>query len=318
MTSKQRVMAALEFTSPDKIPIWYLNRDTERSDVVGSGFSAPPDFVPAEPGVDEWGCRWDKLDRTMGQPKTHPLADGWHLLDGYAFPNAHVDGRFTALEKDLRSKPDRFVSAGLGITGFNTVTFLRGFENTLEDLYDEPEKLFYLTDRVMEFETGLIEEYGRRGADAVMFGDDWGTQRALMISPEMFRRDWLPRYKKQFDTAKKFGMKVFFHSCGYVWDIIGPLIDIGVDLINLNQPDIFGIDNLAREFGGKTAFLCPVDHQTVALRGTREEIFEYAKHLIDALGRFNGGFVANIEDYPSMGMSEYNYQTICEAFESLR
>lgn len=318
MTSKERILAALEYRSPDKVPIWYLNRDTEKSDVVGSGFTAPADRQPADPAMDEWGCHWDKLDRTMGQPKTHPLLGGWELLDGYRFPEAHIASRFTQLENDLKNNPDRFVSGGLGITGFNTVTFIRGFENTLEDMYEEPEKLFYLTDRVMEFESGLIEEYGRRGAGAAMFGDDWGTQRALMISPDMFRREWLPRYKKQFDLIKKHGMKVFFHTCGYVWDIIGDLIDIGVDMLNLNQPDIFGVENLAREFGGKVTFCCPVDHQTVALKGSREEIFEYAKRLINNLGQYNGGFIANIEDYPSMGMSEQNYQAICEAFEALR
>lgn len=318
MTSRERVLAALEFRSPDRIPIWYLNRDVHRSDVIAGGFTPPPDFSPSEPGTDEWGCRWDKLNRTMGQPKTHPLAGGWDALERYRFPDPHIAARFTGFERQRSDCPDRFLSGGLGITGFNTVTFLRGFENALVDHYEEPEKLFYLADRVMEFENGLIEEFAARGADAVMFGDDWGTQRALMIDPALFRREWKPRYRRQFDLAKKHGMKVFFHSCGYVWDILGDLIDIGADLLNLNQPDIFGVDRLADEFGGKVTFLCPVDHQTVALRGTRGEIFDYAKRLIDRLGCFHGGFIANIEDYPSMGMSEENYQAICEAFETFR
>ena len=113
------------------------------------------------------------------------------------------------------------------------------------------------------------------------------------------------------------GRKVWFHTCGNVWDIIGDLIDIGVDVLELLQPDIFGVERLAREYGGHTCFCCAVDHQRRAISGTREEIFAYARQLQRLLGAFNGGFIGYVEDYACLGMDEAHYQWIREAFLQL-
>ncbi len=78
--------------------------------------------------------------------------------------------------------------------------------------------------------------------DAVGFADDWGTQQGLMISPAQWRESSRPRYAEQFERIHRQGKKVWFHSCGNLWDILGDFIDIGVDVLELLQPDIFGID----------------------------------------------------------------------------
>ena len=90
-----------------------------------------------------------------------------------------------------------------------------------------------------------------------------------------------------------------------------------MDVLQLLQPDIFGVERLAREFGGKVCFSCSIDHQRRAISATKEETFSYARLLHDQLGRFNGGFIPHIEDYACLGMSERNYQWIREAFHSL-
>jgi len=77
------------------------------------------------------------------------------------------------------------------------------------------------------------------------------------------------------------------------------------------------VEWLGEQFGGKVCFCCSVDHQRRALSGTREEIFAYARLLNESLGRFDGGFIADIEDYASLGMSEENYQWIRQAFHGL-
>jgi len=51
-------------------------------------------------------------------------------------------------------------------------------------------------------------------AEIVFFGDDFSTQRNLLLSPEHFRAFLLPTYKKLFEMAKSYGMKVWFHSFG--------------------------------------------------------------------------------------------------------
>lgn len=316
ITRKEIVLAAIERKGPPRLPINYCNRDFECSDTISVGFGTASGFVPPESGATEWGYVWEVLDKTMGQPKTHPLAD-WDRIAAYVPPDPHAPGRFDALPDQIAAASERFIKFGIGISGFNQATFLRGFENLLMDLYTDRERVERVLDIVFDFENGLVEQAVQHPIDAVAFGDDWGTQKGLMIDPGIWREVFRARYADQFARVHDAGKKVWFHSCGDVTAIIGDLIDVGVDVIELLQPDLLGVERLARDFGGKVCFCCSIDHQRRAISGTRDEIFAYARFLRDTLGAFNGGFIAYIEDYACLGMSEQNYQWIREAFHGL-
>ena len=318
MTSKERVRAAVGFQDPDRLPIYYFNRDQERSDILMGGYQAAADFVPAVPNQSEWGFVWHRQDDTMGQPKEPPLQASWDLLEQWTPPDPYAPGRMDSIKRMVDEHPDHYVIGGLGITGFNLVTFIRGFENVMADFYLDPENLETLIKIVTDFETGIIHQMCACGVDAIAFGDDWGTQTSLMVSPELFRRFFKPYYQRQFAVVKSYGCQVYFHCCGQVFEILDDLIEIGADILNLNQPDIFPLARLSAGFRGRVCFNCPVDHQTVALFGDDDEIHDYAARLVRELGTEHGGFMAYIEEYHSIGMSEQNYQSICHAFETLK
>ena len=68
-------------------------------------------------------------------------------------------------------------------------------------------------------------------------------------------------------------------------------------------------------FGGRLCFWCPVDIQHTMVHGTPEEVAQYARRLIDAFGRFRGGFIAKW--YPSpeaVGHSWDKIRSMSEAF----
>jgi uroporphyrinogen decarboxylase len=317
MNSKELVKRAVEFKSPGKLPLLYFNKYTERSDIKFVEYNVASDFKYKGTAISEWGFVWETFDDTMGQPKDEPIKS-WDDFKGYIPPDPDAPGRYDHIEQEIKANFDKYIMGVLGITGFNIVTFIRGFENSMEDLYLERENIEELIDMVISFENGIIRNYAKFGIDAVSFGDDWGTQNSLMISPQLWREVFKPRFKAQFDLVHQHGMHVYFHSCGYIYDIIPDLIEIGVDIFNLNQPDLLGIENLGRDFGGKVCFNCPVDHQTVAISGNRKEIFDYVAKLNKCLGCFNGGLIGNIEEYHSVGMSTENFNNIIEAFESYR
>jgi uroporphyrinogen decarboxylase len=316
MTSKEIVKKAVEMKSPEMVPLLFFNKDLEKSDIALAGYREAKDFELKGTNRSEWGFDWERQDDTMGQPK-HPPITSWDKLEGYKVPDPNASGRFEHMPEYMEKNRDRYVIGCLGLSGFNFVTFIRGFENTLEDLYLDRENIEKLIDMVFDFEMQIIKSFSKYGVDAIGFGDDWGTQNCLMISPGLWREVFKPRYKEQFDLVHKLGMHVYFHCCGNIYDIIPDFIEIGVDILNLNQPDLFGIEKLGSNFGGRVCFNCPVDHQTVAIKGIRNEIFDYVKRLNEHLGRFSGGFIGYIEEYHSIGMSEENYKAITEAFESL-
>ncbi len=318
MTSKQRVHAAVTFQDPDCLPILYLNRDLHRSDMISGGYAASASFKPAVPNQSEWGFVWHRHDETMGQPKQPPLEQSWDLLPSWKAPDPHASGRLDGLKKMVAENPDRYIMGSLGISGFNQVTFIRGFENVMADFYLEPENLNRLIQMVIDFETEMIRQMCECGVDAIAFGDDWGTQANLMVNPELFRTFFKPHFQRQFALVKSYGCHVYFHSCGQVYEILDDLVEIGVDILNLNQPDIFPLARLGKGFRGRVCLNCPIDHQTVALTGNEAEIRDYAGRLLQELGTEHGGYIAYIEDYHSIGMSEVNYQAICRTFEEIK
>ena len=124
-----------------------------------------------------------------------------------------------------------------------------------------------------------------------------------------------PRYKKQFDRVHEQGLDVYFHCCGAIESIIPDLIEIGVDMLNISQPNLFHISEIGKKYGGKVCFVCPVSYQTTSISGTQEMIERDAEELVRYLGNRNGGLIGYIEDYRIMGMSEENYQACVGAFE---
>ena len=315
MTASEITRRAIEFADPPRVPVLFFNRDTQDSDIRGLGCAAAADFASTVPGMTEWGYAWKSLDGTMGQPATHPLADAAAMAN-YRPPTPAAPGRLEHLPAEIAAHVDQFLLFSLGITGFNQATFLRGFEPFLIDLAAEPARASQVLDAVFDFENGLIYRLAPFALDAVKFADDWGTQQGLMISPAQWRAVFRPRYADQFARIHAQGKKVWFHSCGQVYDILGELIDIGADVLELLQPDIFGVERLATEFGGHVCFCCAIDHQRLAVSGTREEIFAYAHRLKTHLGAFHGGFIGYVEDYPSLGMDDQHYRWIREAMKT--
>jgi hypothetical protein len=70
-----------------------------------------------------------------------------------------------------------------------------------------------------------------------------------------------------------------------------------LDVLQFDQNGIYDLDDLARNFGGKIAFFCPVDIQSVMPKGNKDQIRSAARRMVEKLGQFNGGFLA--KDYPT-------------------
>ena len=314
MNKKDKVIRAIEFKNPDKIPIWAFNKDQEDGDILS--YELFP-FHEGEIEKSDWGYTWTNLgDGTIGQPKD-PVIPGWSSLKSYSFPDTESDERFKGI-MDFKAKSDyHFLIAEMGISGFNTYLFLRGFINSMIDFQARDKRALDLLDSIMEIETRVAEKAAGYGFDAIHFADDHGNQKASMVSPQLWVEIFKPRFKRQFKSIHDLGLKIFFHSCGNVTSLVPEFHDIGLDVMNISQPNVVDIDKISDSFRGKQCFLIPISYQTVSISGSPENITEEAKRLFSKLGTKHGGFIGYIEEYSVMGMPEKNYKACWDAFKGL-
>lgn len=311
MDSKERVVRAVEFKSPDHIPFeWYkfgVNEpDLTRSDILWTRYKPLKDHDIEVNGdevreTDEWGCTWVsyKSIPTMGQPLVHPLQD-WTSFTEYQFPEFDLEKRFDGIEKDIQDYRDlgKYIIGTLDFGIWERLHFLRGLNETVRDLYSKQERVHSLLEIITEFKLELIKGYSRLGIDCVGFTDDWGDQTKLMIGPKLWVDVFKPYYVRIFQAAKKENLHTFLHSCGNITSIIGNLIESGLDIIQIDAPHQNNILELSLKYKGKICFDCCIDIQKVLVTGDRKLIEEEAKMLTSHLGSKDGGFIAR--QYPQL------------------
>jgi hypothetical protein len=309
-SSRECTLRAIEFRNPDRIPICTtIDHDNEydaemdlRMKVLANPdihycFHTDPDFVPARPGLDEWGCLWKSFGATMGEVVGNPIGE-WEALDGWlAVPrDFKKTSRYLAARNLRNQHPDKFLMGGLGFVMMDLINF-RGYENYMTDLLLERESLDRLIDYIYACMDDIIDGYAAAGMDAVIAWEDWGLQKALMISPGLWREIYLERMARMVDRIHGHGMKYVLHSCGYILDIIEDLIAIGVDVLQLDQQRLMGLDALSR-FRGRIAFFNPVDIQFASGNKDPSSVERYAREMVDLLSTEEGGFLYKTYSQP--------------------
>ncbi|MBI2843947.1 MAG: hypothetical protein HYX78_11160 [Armatimonadetes bacterium] len=297
MTAKEVTKRAISFKGPLRIPIENLSSPDE-SDIVLVG-SAPKywEWHEVSPGAeecfDENGCRRRRFGHSgIGEVASAPVQN-WNDLESFVFPPLPDSWRMDT-ESQVQLYSDKYVMGDLGVALYSTVD-LRGMDTFLYDTVLEPEKLMTLIDIVLERKLAQIKDYARMGGvDAVAWYDDWGIQDRLLISPCTWRSLFKSGYAAMVEEAHKHGLHAYWHCCGYIWDIVPDMVEIGVDVVNLDQPSLMGIDNLGRSFGGNICFSCPVDIQATLPKGDSKLARDEARLLLDRLGSFNGGLIAKV------------------------
>ena len=267
---------------------------------------------------NEWGYRLESLgDGTMGHPTT-PFYPDLPTPESIRVPPLRESERMSDVPAFLETCGDRYRLASFDLSGFTVYTLLRGFENAMQDFLVEPEGFAALMDRLIAFECDLIQMAARHGFHGIHFADDWGTQSGLMISPGLWRQLFKPRYARQFALAHKLGLHTWYHCCGEFVPIMEDFHEIGVDVLNISQPNVNDIGEVGRRLRGRQCFMMPISYQTVSIQGTPDEIHAEARRLYDHLAVPAGGFIGYVEEYSVMGMSVENYRACGEAFRRLR
>jgi uroporphyrinogen decarboxylase len=200
---------------------------------------------------------------------------------------------FSSLNEQVENihKSNIVASAWIGRL-FETSWPIRGYENMLADMLADPEIAEYLLDLQLSWNIEYATQAAYAGADALYFGDDVGNQNGMTFSAELWRKMLKPRWEKIFSAAKKINPNIvlWYHSCGNVTDIIGDLIDVGLDILNPIQPECMDIYNIQKKYGDKLSFDGGLGTQSIMPFGKPSEVIAETKRLVEVFGE-NGGFI---------------------------
>jgi len=335
MTQSPReiVQRCLNFKYPQRLPreMWILPGITHQypEGVKELEGRFPSDFVWAEPAgdpspkvkgdmfkigtyVDRWGCEFTNIQNgVIGEVKNPMLKDleNWrNITPPYdTLPKNPEQAR----DRVNRFCPetDKYTRAAFNAHPWERYQFIRGTQDAMMDIMSPEKGAIQLLERIHEFYLKELEFWVTTDVDSIVFSDDWGAQKQLLIPPTVWRDIFKPMYKDYCDLTHTNGKTIFMHSDGCITEIYKDLIEIGVDALN-SQLFCMDMAEIAKIAKGKITFWGEIDRQYVMIspnpQDGRDAVRKVAKHLYDP----SGGIIAQFSLEPNA-----NIDTAIAVFE---
>jgi len=325
MTSKERVLAAVNHQESDRVPIQtYLTPEIQQKLMDHFGFATPlelydqfgVDFRSVHPIykgkrppmpegsviVDEWGVGYQMFDHGHGgaYPEPNHLAlaaiTTMEAFEAYPWPDPD-DYDYSHIEEQCNAFKDFAIcTAGAGTPDINNgVGRGRGTEQIMLDIMmQDPVGVAIIDKRCNHY----LEVYrrtleaGKGKIDILCTGEDTGNQLGPMYPIAVFDDFFRPRLQAFYDLGHEFGCKVMMHSCGNTRRLMPRFVEMGLDVLDAMQPEPPGMvpEEIKVEFGDQLAFCGLISTQQTLPFGTEEECREEARHRLKVMTE-NGGYI---------------------------
>ncbi|HIE29963.1 TPA: hypothetical protein EYP66_22080 [Candidatus Poribacteria bacterium] len=314
MTSKERSLAAMAHQKSDRVPVdYWAHAEVNKSLMEHFGLQDYESLL-CQLGVDFRVVRpryaGPELKDESGQPvslfgvrsrgtysaavSNVPLKDATTVeeIEDYPFPSPDWYD-YSSVAEECEKYAEYAVVGGAWSPFFCTACSMMSMEKLLIAMAWYPKVVECLHTKIVDFfyEVSRRQFESARGKMDIFFmGDDYGTQKGLIMSLQMWRRFVKPHLARLFDLAKSYGLMVMLHCCGSIVDIIPDLIDIGLDALDPIQVRAAGMEPefLAREFGRDLVFHGSIDTQQTLPNGTSADVVAEVKSRIEVFGN---GFI---------------------------
>jgi uroporphyrinogen decarboxylase len=322
MTSKERVLAAVDHQVTDRVAITFdaqsevydalhqrlgtsskeelfdrLNCDTWM--ILPENYTYPTAEMKKQTKKATWGYEAEVTSYSGGvydEVSLNPLAGKNSIadIDAYPWPGDDALG-FDHFADQIAAHSDRAIIAPATWGAYFIATFVRGMEDLMMDFAMRKDYARHLIDTIAEravfFLDRMLAEAGD-GIDIVYMADDYCSHRGPLFSPATFKEFVVPYLTQLVDIAHRHDKRFLLHVCGAVRPLLPMIVECGVDMLEPIQTRADGMDPeaLKREFGKDLCFYGGMDLQQVLCKGTPGQVADEAKRLIDTLGK-DGGYV---------------------------
>ncbi|MDD4773815.1 MAG: uroporphyrinogen decarboxylase family protein [Eubacteriales bacterium] len=307
MNSREKVKSIFQRRNTGSLAYWTGHPNGATLPLMAAEWHIPGDYEAVYNYLDD-DCRWiscdsgyispdgrGALDPSRGGFTRNTLAAGGCFseidsvaeVEKYPWPDPS-DSDFTHIYKAIDNHADKMVFTGMWACFYHNMCDFFGMENYFMQMHENPAVVEAATERMVDYYVGMNDIFLRGlgdRADVVFFGNDFGTQLDLMISPEHFRKFILPSIKRITDGAKKYGKYVMLHSCGSIYRIIPDLIDAGIDALHPIQAQAAGMSakDLA-QYKNDLAFVGGIDAQSFFVNASPREIKDEVRRVGEILG----------------------------------
>ncbi|OGV74588.1 MAG: hypothetical protein A3K19_05770 [Lentisphaerae bacterium RIFOXYB12_FULL_65_16] len=278
-TPRDRVLTAIAHREPDRVPY---------------NLRLISDLLPvaqAQIGTTDYAEYYGHDVRYVGlklppKPEAVPPAE-WAPL-----PTADIIAQAAEQTRKLHAR-DLAVCSSYFCGVYEQAKHWLGYEETMLGPYEDPAKFGAALDRIEAWKSALYGAYAAAGTDIVWMGDDLGTQRSLVMSPEMYREWYKPRHRRIAAHIRSIRpeVKVAFHCCGYVTSLIPDLIESGIDILEAVQAECMDLAGLKTEFGKDITFWGGVGAQSVLARTSPEQVTDGVCRTLEIMAP-GGGYIA--------------------------
>ena len=351
MTSRERILAALDRRLPDRLPmcettIWPETLTRWREE----GLPADAD-IEAYFGLDRIVCVNDLFDPSLGleervveQTSTHRvIVDSYgktvkEWVDSGTHPPSVLEPAFNTraewdqLKTRLTPSAAKFnnpaaaehykaaQAAGecIAVTPAEPLWFVLyltlGYERGLVAMVKDPDLVGDMVTTYTDYLLAMLDMAAERGYrfDALWFWSDLCYRNGLLFSPRSARRLVLPHWQRLGQYARERGMRFIFHCDGDVGQLIPLLLEAGVDAVHpLEARAGNDVRELKPKYGDRLCLIGNINADIVATNDRAQIEAEVAAKV--PVASAGGGYIYNIDHSvpPTVSLESYRFLLDC-------
>jgi len=299
MTSRERVLAALNLQEPDRVPwIEFYVDDYLASQLIGKSVSTPEGvkispYVLGVISLDDmvFSFRPPEYVKTKESFGIKYVSEGLLKtkddLKMVNLPDPDSEAFYTPARQFLdKYRGDKAMVATIRF-GIATTYLSMGMENFSLALYDDLSFVTTLLDMFSDWSAIVAKHINELGFDLISVHDDLASTDGLMFSPEVIRELFLPRMRKVANNIK---LPWIYHSDGNIMPILDNLLTLRMNGIANIEPSAMNIVQLRKDYGDKICLVGNIDLGYTLTRGTVEETEKEVRERIEQIG-LGGGYI---------------------------
>jgi len=264
-----------------------------------------------------YACPMEFSRKQITSKNSFSLNDGFCITDEesfekYVWPEVEEQD-FSLLEKIKDFLPEGMKLLVRGPSGvFANTTYLVGYDNLCYMLYEEPELVRQITDKIGERVVKYYEAAAQyESVGLFIINDDYSFKTQTLLSPDHLREYIFPWHRKIAEAGHNANIPILLHCCGYMDDVMDDIIDMGISGKHSFEDTIIPVEDFYEKWTGKIGILGGIDIDFI-MRSSHEEILERSRSMLERCAT-RGGYAHGTGNSVPEYVPEDKYLTLIKA-----